>query len=457
MALRYRLNTLGWYNFEMLVQTLLKKIIGSGVTSFGGVKDDGRDSAFVGETSFPSEKTKWKGNWIFQVKYSEIEEGGITSEGNRILKGFKKEIEAIKKRRNIWPDNYILITNVRLSNSYRSKLHESIRSDGFKGNFHTIDGREVCEFLDIYPDIRKAFPQLIGLADIEKIINKDLYNRSEAFVAQWQPTLSTFVAVRQYFKALDIIQKHNFVVLDGPPETGKSFIGAAITLAYACKAFEIFYIQKPEEIFRVYDVASKQLYFADDAVGTIRFDPTLGSYWSRELPGVHRKLDRHHKLIWTSRSYILKEATSKTKLREHIDNFPGVLEVLVEVGDFTTFEKALMLYNHVKNSTLSKNARQLLKEQALPICSHPNFTPERIRQLVHIVLPEVKNELTLKERQEWPTKIENFFKNPGERFQRAYESLGPSEKLMLLSLLDLGSLVKEGQLKKEYEKRISTI
>jgi len=48
LSLKYRISNIGWYNFELLVQTLLKAVIGPGVTSFGGSKDKGRDAAFVG-------------------------------------------------------------------------------------------------------------------------------------------------------------------------------------------------------------------------------------------------------------------------------------------------------------------------------------------------------------------------------------------------------------------------
>ena len=44
IGLQYRIAEIGWYNFEKLIQTLLKTIIGPGVTSFGGSKDGGRDA-----------------------------------------------------------------------------------------------------------------------------------------------------------------------------------------------------------------------------------------------------------------------------------------------------------------------------------------------------------------------------------------------------------------------------
>ncbi len=230
MTLKYRLSVLGWYNFETLVLTMLKVIIGPGVTSFGGTKDGGRDASFEGTALFPSDSENWQGKWIFQVKYSELE--SIESEsGTMVLSTLRKEMSRILENNS--PDNYILITNYRISASLREDLCNLAREAGLQGRFHSIDGREVCEFLDIHPQLRRSFPELLGLADVDQVINKELYVRSQAFVSDWQPRLVTFVAVSQYFVALDILRNHNFVVIDGPPEVGKSFIGAAITLVYA--------------------------------------------------------------------------------------------------------------------------------------------------------------------------------------------------------------------------------
>lgn len=458
MALKYRINILGWYNFEGLVQTLLKVLIGSGVKSIGGTKDGGRDASFEGEAPFPSKRTKWKGKWIFQVKYSELETGSVEAIGKRILNAFNKEIKNIEQRRGYWPNNYILITNVHLTSTLRNKLSDVIRVAGFNGNFQSIDGREICEFLDIYPHIRYSFPQLIGLADLNKIINKELYNRSEAFVADLQPKLSVFVTTNQYFKAHEILRKYHFVVLDGPPESGKSFIGAAITLSYTAEGYEVFYPQKPAEIYKVHNFSNKQVYFADDAVGSITFDPNLGDFWGRDLPGIIHKLDKHHKLIWTARKYILQEALDRTKLGEHIDNFPGIHEVLVEVSDYKLLEKGLILYNHAKQANLTGDAKKLIKENANFISNHSNYTPERIRQLIQLILSGVQKKLSLKEKQEWCKKIDEFLKNPSERFCKAYrEALGHSERTMLITLLDLGKRVEINKLKEEYERRISIV
>lgn len=64
----------------------------------------------------------------------------------------------------------------------------------------------------------------------------------------------------------------------------------------------------------------------------------------------------------------------------------------------------------------------------------------------------------MKEKQKWCKKIDEFLKNPSERFYKAYrEALGHSERTMLITMLDLGKRVEINKLKEEYERRISIV
>ena len=108
----------------------------------------------------------------------------------------------------------------------RDGLQTIARKTGFSGNLGIIDGKEVCEFLDLFPQVRRSYPQLLGLSDLERIVHSELYARSESYVLTWQPNLSTFVRSQAYEKALSTLRNHHFVVLDGPPEAGKSTIAA---------------------------------------------------------------------------------------------------------------------------------------------------------------------------------------------------------------------------------------
>jgi len=455
MALKYRLCLLGWYNFEVLVQLLLKAMIGPGVTAFGGTKDGGRDATFEGVACFPSSETRWSGMWWFQAKHTDIEGANSTAACRRASSAFAKEVAAIKKRHRRRPDNYVFVTSVPLTASCRESLEGTIRDAGYAGNFASIDGREVCQFLDLFPDVRRSFPQLIGLADIDMIINRDLYERSRAFVSNIQPQLVTFVATEPYFKARQVLREHHFVVLDGPPEHGKTFVGAAITLSRACEGFQVFDLRRPNEVFRGYDATAKQVYFADDAVGAIEFNPHVGDQWSRDLPCILRKLDSRHKLVWTSRSYILQEAIDRTKLREQIEGFPGIHEVLVEVSALTEIEKALILYNHAKHARLRGTAKNFIKRNATTIVNHENYTPERVRQLFLLLVPEITGRSSRKKEREWDSNLQSFMDNPSERYERVYkEALGSSERLLLMLLLSMGGEADSKHLCEEYERAL---
>lgn len=187
MSLKYRISNIGWYNFELLTQTLLKTVIGPGVTSLGGSKDKGRDAAFEGSASFPSPKCRWRGRWVFQVKYVDFEEHGADAARTALKSALKKEISSILDRRGT-VDNYILLTDVPLTAQSRDALAQTFVSSGLANKkFAIVDGKEICQLLDIHGQIRRSFPQLLGLADLDVIVNRDLYARSEAYLRRWQP------------------------------------------------------------------------------------------------------------------------------------------------------------------------------------------------------------------------------------------------------------------------------
>ena len=120
--MKYRLNILGWYSFEMLVKTLLKTVIGSGVTSFGGTKDGGRDAAFIGKAPYPSNETNWDRKWIFQVKYSDSESKDL---GDKRIKARQQRNDSL----------YSWATALKLVQSYG----RSVRSENDRATTYILD------------------------------------------------------------------------------------------------------------------------------------------------------------------------------------------------------------------------------------------------------------------------------------------------------------------------------
>jgi len=457
MALKYRFDTLGWYNFENLVQSLLKELIGNGVSSFGGTKDKGREATFHGKAPFPSKEECWEGNWVFQVKYSDTDKLRCGSHGNRFIRTTINDLESINERNFIQYDIYILITSFELTSMLKDKLYAAVSNSSYRCKFHLIDGKDTCHLLDNHPNIRRSYPQLIALSDLNSIINHSIYIKSEAFLEHWQNELKTFVAVRQYYKAMNTIKNHDFVVLSGPPESGKTTIGAAIALYYVSEGYAAYFINNSEDFFKVYNISEKQIFFADDAIGSVSYDPSTCDRWCADLDGILIKLNPQHRLIWTVRSYILKAALYESKMDESVQGFPGQREVIVEIGELDKLEKALILYNHVKQNNYNTRLKQVIIKLCKYICCHSNYTPEKIRVLVDVILARYHNVIEEIEREECESEIREYMNQPEKRFMRAYRQLGKSEKTLLTALLDLGRAVRREELKKEYERRISSI
>lgn len=68
MTTRYRLDDLGWYQFEQLIQSALKADLGIGVESWGERRDQGRDAYCEDALNFPSKHLSEAGPFIFQAK-----------------------------------------------------------------------------------------------------------------------------------------------------------------------------------------------------------------------------------------------------------------------------------------------------------------------------------------------------------------------------------------------------
>ncbi len=436
MALQYRLESLGWYDFERLVHALLKIIIGPGVSSFGGSKDQGRDASFHGEAPFPSSTDRWSGEWLFQAKFIDTAAQGDTAARRQLLRTFRAELEGVLVRSECECDNYILVTNVPLTPKSTSLLGETASAQGFSGKFRALGGKDICDLLTAFPQIRRGAPQLLGLADLSVVVDKAVLTRSRAYLEANREHLARFVRTNSYEKAWDILAAHSFLVLDGPPQAGKSFICAALAAVYAAQGYQVIDLRGPTDFFQLYDPAGKQFFLADDAIGTVKLETSLTVSWEQDLRKVVRTLNTDHVLVWTARTYILQSFLEASTLDTSDDPVISTHEVTVEVGDLSRLEKAEILYKHAKHARLPAHYRTLMRENATRIIDHPHFTPERARQLttgslVRTFYPTTASRPSLTWRE-----LSSFLTNPNENWLRAFRSLPSSHQDLLVMLLD---------------------
>jgi len=444
--IRYRLDDLGWYQFEWLVQAVLKDHLGIGVESWGGRGDHGRDAWCRGPLRFPSKHGKTKGPFLFQVKFIENANAAGANAIPKLIAATKAEAARISQhsfghRSSSLCKNYILLSNCCVSPEDRHAVSSLISEVLPNAKTHCLGGNDVCDLLDLNPALRKSFPQLLSLRDLDallaSVVNHEIIERSSAAISYARDVAAVFVPTDAYIQAWEVLKKHHFVVLEGPPEMGKSAIGWMIALAQIASGWEACVCDAPDDFFRGLRTDASQIFVADDAFGRTEYDPSRGAKWEGQLHRVFARLGDTHWLVWTSRKHILERARKHMDMQGAAHGFPQPGEVLVDASRLTVQDKALILYRHAKYGLSDGDLRRLIQRRATAIVHHDAFTPERIRRFVTEAVPQLATDAPAQSDSDAiATRIRQEIQNPTERMRKCFHALSIPHKWMLLSLLE---------------------
>ena len=448
--LRYRLDDLGAYQFEKLVQSFLKAYAGLAVESWGNRGDWGRDAYAAGSLRFPDKRTVSPGSFVFQVKFVE----GANSAGARpaslLLASSSKEIANIRRRiqQRTWvhPRNFTFITNSNLEAGTREQIR-TVFAQAFSNTTIIVwGGDDVCDVLDQYTTIVRAFPQLLSIRDLEELISSALSResreRSESALQVALELVSLFAPTTSYERTWSVLRKHHFAVLEGPPEVGKSAIAWMIGLTKAGEGWETIECRSPDTFFQVVDRARSQVFIADDAFGRTEYDPTRTSRWEADLDRILHRVDAKHWLIWTSRKHILQRACDRMDAQGKARSFPSPASVLVDVKTLTIEERALILFRHARAARLPQEAKDVIRDHARMIVSDDEFTPERIRRFIQEGLPNLLRGSTTRRTDKHHLKaaIKEALRNPTKQMRLAFRALPLAYKWFLIALLEISEV-----------------
>ncbi len=349
--LRYSLDDLGWYQFEWLVQSLLKADLGIGVESWGGHQDYGRDAFAKGPLRFPGTDLS-EGPFVFQAKFVGSANAAGADVDDALLEAVRKEASRIRARHGTTghgfypPKHYGLLTNAPTNAALRSKIVELLTSALLNTEVTVLSGTDVCDRLDEHPNIRRAFPQLpqlLGLRDLDELLatalTRESRERSQAAIESARDLAAVFVPTESYDRCWDVLKKHRFAVLEGPPEMGKTAIAWMVGLAQLAGGWEVIACDIPEQIFERHNSSIRQVFIADDAFGRTEYEVSRGRRWEGDLDRILRLIDAKHWLIWTSRKHILERALQSLDLQGKAADFPKPAEVLVDASQLSIEEK----------------------------------------------------------------------------------------------------------------------
>lgn len=442
----YRLDDLGWVNFEWMCQSLLKHSIGLSIESWGGHSDFGRDAYCDQNLELDSGITS-TGPFIFQCKFVQNANASGANSRSALIKAVKSECANLK---NLIAEgkidevsNYVFLTNAPISSLLRTELSECF-SEVFKNTSVRLwNGNDICRILDNLPNVRQSFPQLLGLRDLDELIrsslNRSLEMRSLISLKRAQEWAPSFVPTEVYHEAIQKLKKYHFIMLSGPPEVGKTTLGSMIGLQMVAEGWEFLDCRCPDDFYNL--IAEKpQVFIVDDVFGTTEYRPDQALQWESELDFILRHLDEHHWFIWTSRTVPLRLAMERLNLQGHAEKFPNPSELIVDARNLDSTEKALMIYRHAKSQNLEESSKNALKLVAPSIASEYSITPERIRLFVKDWLSETVSMLESGiAKEQILNKLRNELGKPTVRMIKSFRALEVPYQLFLIAMLDASS------------------
>lgn len=208
----YNLERLGSLEFERLCQSLLKAVLRApGTITFGDGPDGAREATFDGELQYPSSHECWRGRWIFQAKFHDIARVGAEKARARVIAELDSELNKICNIYKHHCDNYILLTNVRLSSTYRTGTHDKVAEIAARypavKHVHVWAGDELCRQLELNPVVRQSYLHFLTPGDLIA----ELMAQRTAARSRLAETLQLFLS--------DSLEKDQFAQLDQAGET----------------------------------------------------------------------------------------------------------------------------------------------------------------------------------------------------------------------------------------------
>jgi hypothetical protein len=430
----YRLDDLGWLQFERLCELVLGHEAGLEEVTWRGRADRGRVALLDDGVVLRRTRLRLPGPMAVVVVWVRPSPSQIERLGDLVTGAW-----AVPSELGFWFDRVLVLTNLD-SGEAREVLARRL---GSETQFSVLGAGELGDSLDHLPAVRAAMPSVLGLRDLEALIAPDVRERSTLDVASAQALARVFWPTRAYERARAVLGRHGFVVLTGPPEMGKTAIARMLALAGLTDGWEAHECTRPDQVWRAFDRERRQLFVADDAFGSTEYRADAAELWARELGRMLEALDERHWLIWTSRPAPLKAGLRRVQRERGSEHFPAPGEVLVDAGELDLAEKTLILFRHAKAHDADEAARRVVRSAGVSIVEHSHFTPERIRRLVADRL----DELVLVGGRYAFAIVRDELARPTDAMRNSFRALEDEHRELLIALLDApAGLIDEREL-----------
>lgn len=364
MMADYDFSTLNDKDFEILVVDLLSRDFNTRVERFKSGKDGGVDGRFFCEDG---------GEVVIQCKH--WIKSGIT----KLIDSLEKvELPKVNK---LNPKKYYLVTSLELSRANKINIQNIFSK--YMGNESYIYGKEdLNNLLRKYPEVEKINYKLWFLSTgvLENIINADVLGRSKYKLEEIKELNKLFVQTKNYEDAIHHLERLNSIIISGQPGIGKTTLADQLCMFYLGKGFEFYLIEDSvSEVERVYKDDKKQVFLFDDFLGSNFLEAIQGKEDSKIVSFIARvKRDKNKRFILTSRTNILNQGRNLSMQFEVAKINKNEFEL--HLCNYTEFDKAKILYNHIYFSDLEEQYIEqfYMDKRYRLIINHKNFNPRLI-------------------------------------------------------------------------------
>lgn len=356
---------------------IMRVVLGETCSRFRPGPDGGRDGWFQGQaTKLLREQNKMDGNFVVQCKHTSSHHQPL--EKSDLAKEIKKVEPAAAKN----PFHFVLMTNRQVTAPHEQSIREAFESINGVGQCLVLGESWIEDTIDAHPRLLRLAPRLYGIGDLSQILSSVIQKQTEALLEDLAHSLRTFVPTDSYRRAEQALHEHRFVVLVGPPASGKSAIAANLCMVSIAQNPDerVLRIEHADQFKSTWSPAdANTIYWVDDVFGETTLDSDRLREWSIALDKVEAARKRGARIVFCTRDYIL--AAASRQLKQSKLDIINDARVRVDVTVLSDAERDAILYNHVKCGDLAYEQKRSLKRYLSMLARLPQFSPELARRL----------------------------------------------------------------------------
>jgi len=430
---RYNLHRLGWSAFEDMCMQVMRVVLGETCSRFRPGADGGRDGWFQGVAAeYLVNQADLSGAFVVQCKHTSLARASLDAVD------LKKEIEKVRTLAAKRTCHYVLMTNRQVTAQAEMRIRTAIEALRGVGRCLVLAETWIEDTIDAHPRLLRMVPRLYGIGDLSQIVSFVLQEQTRAVLEDLAVPLRTFVPTDSYRRAEKALHGHGFVVLVGPPASGKSAIAANLCLVNLAQNADIrvLRIEQADQFKSTWSPAdANTIYWVDDVFGETTLDEERLREWAAALDKVEAARRRGARIVFCTRDYILSAA--ERKLKRSKADFISDARVRVEVTALSTDEREGILYNHIKDGDITKDQKSALKKYLPMLARLESFSPELARRLgnkrFYRALRYAPRELELRA----------FFDTPVQHFRDVIHGLSSGEMAALSACLHSGNALAD--------------